>query len=372
MLSDAQRDVLIRFAEALVDQRAARVIVPAQAAGPGYWFGGGNMVGRDGRLYVVGRYRNAGDSRTGLAAGERGLELAIFTSDDGGATWRKALRWSKGDLEARSAAGGERAVLSIEGSALHVGEQGVELFISTEKDGVGYPKRYASHLKRGTGVWSIDVLRAGSIDALADAPVEPLIASDDPRWLHVKDPYVWRRGGATVLGFCTHPYTWASSNGGYALRASGAVEFGRPVFEHFGRGAAWDVAITRPTAIVDVPRVGLFAETDAALLFYDGGECLRQLDEHAAAAKRPRGYSCEELGGLACVVDGNLHAIDRLSRHEPLLLSPYGTRCSRYVDVLVTADRWIATWQQAQVDGSQPLVMHAMSIDDATRWLSSV
>ena len=49
----------------------------------GFWFGGGNMVqDHDGTLWLVGRYRNHGDSRTGLGAGERGLELALFRSDD--------------------------------------------------------------------------------------------------------------------------------------------------------------------------------------------------------------------------------------------------------------------------------------------------
>ena len=49
----------------------------------------------DGTLYVVGRFRNAGDSRTGIAAGTRGLELAIFASCDNGSTFEKVVSWDK-------------------------------------------------------------------------------------------------------------------------------------------------------------------------------------------------------------------------------------------------------------------------------------
>ena len=52
----------------------------------------------DGSLLVVGRYRNAGDSRLGVAAGTRGLELAIFRSEDHAATFEKLVSFSKADL----------------------------------------------------------------------------------------------------------------------------------------------------------------------------------------------------------------------------------------------------------------------------------
>ena len=93
-------------------------------------------------------------------------------------------------------------------------------------------------------------------------------------------------------------------------------------------------------------------------MFYDGGESLRNLDEHATAVKRPRGYSCEEIGGVAYVVDGAWREIARLSKHEPWFLSPQGTGCSRYVDVHVSHDGYYATWQQSQADLSQPLVLN--------------
>ena len=164
--------------------------------------------------------------------------------------------------------------------------------------------------------------------------------------------------------FCTHPFCWTSSNTGYV-----SLEHQPPSVEHadlrfFPRGFTWDVAITRGTAVLPLPKAGLLADRDVKLLFYDGGECVRDLDEHQAAVKRARGYSCEELGGVAFYEDDNLHLTERLSITEPMFVSPHGTGCSRYVDVLVTRDHYFATWQQAQADGSQPLVMNVVARED--------
>jgi hypothetical protein len=82
----------------------------------GFWFGGGNCVRdpRDGSLLLIGRYRDAGDSRTGVSAGTRGRELALFRSTDDGRSFNKIRSWDKSDLYCGS------TVLSIEGSALKV------------------------------------------------------------------------------------------------------------------------------------------------------------------------------------------------------------------------------------------------------------
>ena len=87
-------------------------------------------------------------------------------------------------------------------------------------------------------------------------------------------------------------------------------------------------------------------------------------DEHNHSVNRPRGYSCEELGGVAYITDGDFSIVHRLSKYHPAFVSPYGTGCSRYVDVLQTSSGMIATWQQSQNDFSQPLVMH--QLDNAT------
>jgi hypothetical protein len=354
------QDRLRQVAAGLIDQQRARVIVPPQRSSSGHWFGGGNMVeDDDGTIWLVGRYRNHGDSRTGLGAGERGLELAVFRSTDQGQSFEKSISFAKSDLNV-----GSREVLSIEGSALRLTEHGVELYVSTEKSGIDYPDGLQSYLKPGTGVWTIDRLRAESIDKLVDAPIETILETADPRFVHIKDPFLGTHAGKDCLMFCTHPFCWTSSNTGYV-----SLEHEPPGVEHanlrfFPRGFTWDVAITRGTAVLPLPRVGLLADRDVKLLFYDGGECVRNLDEHQAAVKRARGYSCEELGGVAFYEDDDLHRSERISITAPMFVSPHGTGCSRYVDVLATRDHYFATWQQAQADGSQPLVMNVVARED--------
>ncbi|WP_417851206.1 exo-alpha-sialidase [Thalassoglobus sp.] len=354
---------LTKFGQALVNQEQARVIVPPQQNSTGFWFGGGNMiesVNRD--LYVVGRYRNFGDSRTGIGSGERGLELAIFKSEDQGETFNKVASWSKSDLDVEGC-----PVLSIEGSAIRWTDDGVELYVSTEKDNVGYPAGFEDYLKPGTGVWTIDRLQAKNIEALPGSPVKPFCSNNEPNHLHLKDPFVYEgQEDDAIVFFCTHPFSWSSSNTGFI--DSNLQDDG--VFGFFPRGESWDVAMTRGTCLVDVPMVGAFEEIDATLVFYDGGECVRDLEQHKTAVTRPRGYSCEELGGLAYFVEGDISQINRISKYAPLFVSPHGTGCSRYVDILTTGEGLYATWQQGQADGSQPLVMNFLSNSEIENILS--
>ena len=135
-----------------------------------------------------------------------------------------------------------------------------------------------------------------------------------------------------------------------------------PDFEFFPRGVAWDVAMTRGTAVLPVPKLGLFADSDLALVFYDGGECVR----------RPW-MNTQRLSNDRVVTHAKNWAVWRTSptatcpRHPTALADrtdvrqSHGTGCSRYVDVLPTADGYYATWQQSQEDRSQPLVMNFVS-----------
>jgi hypothetical protein len=211
---------------------------------------------------------------------------------------------------------------------------------------------------------------ADSIPQLVGQRLTTILSSSDPRFVQVKDPFLYDHAGTTHLMFCTHPFCWTSSNSGYVTLNSNSKLVGDPNFEFFPRGFTWDVAMTRATAVLPVPNVGPFSNRDVSLLFYDGGECVRDLDQHTAAVKRPRGYSCEELGGLAYMIDGDLGQIHRLSLTGAMFVSPYGTGCSRYVDVLATADGYYATWQQSQPDGSQPLVMNFVGRDQVDRLLT--
>ncbi len=339
------------FAHRLVDPDSARVAIAPERPEQGYWFGGGNMaLGPDGRLYLTGRYRNAGDSRTGLDLGDRGKELAIFSSADRGASWVKILSLGKA-----SVAPDGREALSIEGSALRFSRSGVELYVSSEKR-LPYPAPVESYEKPGTGVWTIERMSAPTVEELASARPSTILASGDPATLQVKDPFLAERpDGGLYLFFCHHSFSWSSSGTGYlALGPDGKPE-GKPVYDCYPRGPAWDVAITRGSCVLplDEPK-------GVGLVFYDGGECLRKLDEHAKGAKRPRGYSCEELGGLGYYSGGDPTTFTRISDIFPEFLSPDGTGCLRYVDVLATHDAYYATWQQSRPDGSQALMLNVV------------
>ncbi len=358
-ISDVDRSKLIKFVLALVNQTAARPIVTPDESLPGYWFGGGNVIqDDDGILLVCGRYRSGGDSRTGIQAGTRGRELAIFRSTDGGQQFEKILSWDK-----QSVAPHGVEVLSIEGSCLTHRAGEYQLYVSTEKK-LDYPESLRGYQKPGSGVWTIDLLQAECLESLATAVARPVLKSGEPGHLHVKDPFLWEENPAasesSMLGFCSHPFGWSSSNSGRALlNESGttAVSLQHSVIP---RGTTWDVAMTRATCVLPVPAVGSFAERPHTIVFYCGGECLRPLQEHGTALQRPRGYSCEEIGGAVVYVDGDVTTATRLSDLEPLFVSPWGTGCSRYVDVLATENKFIATWQQSQADESQPLVLNSV------------
>lgn len=357
---------MISFVTALIDQEKARTIVPPMKDSDGFWFGGASIIkGDDDGLYISGRYRNYGDSREGLAKGDRGLELAIFKSVDRGASFNKVLSFSKEQLSQKE------KVYSIEGTALNLTENGeIELYISTEK-AINYPEEVKDFLKPGTGVWSIDYIKADSIENLDCRNLKPLIKTDDPVNLHIKDPFVYKNNkGDTVLLFCTHPFSWSSSNTGYAVRPKGSETFGKPVHNIIPKGQTWDVSMARATSFLDLKGIGVFGEdSTTTLVFYDSAECLRNHEEHGNAISRPRGYSCEELGGCGYFEDRQMTEFKRLSLLFPLFVSPKGTGSSRYVDVLENEEGFYAIWQQSQDDLSQPLVMNFLSRDKAAQLL---
>lgn len=351
-MNTKQREKAFTIGNLLVNQEKAQIIVPALRQEQGFWFGGGNTVeDSDKNLWICGRYRNSGDSRYGINEGERGAELAIFKSDSSFSNIQKVLSFKKADLNV-----GELEVLSIEGSKLHFTDTGVELFVSTEKKRK-YPKDIEEFQKPGTGIWSIEHALAPSIEALQAAEFTTILETNEPEVLHIKDPVVYdTKGGDTVLAFSSHPFNWSSSNSGFTVRPVNSKSFQKPNFTFFRRGFTWDVAMSRITGLARIPSVGDFENANSSLFFYDGGECMRNLDEHKHAISRPRGYSCEELGGLAYIENDDLTTVDRISKILPAFISPYGTGSSRYVDVLTTDDAYYVTWQQSQKDKSQPLV----------------
>ena len=396
---------LRQLAHTLIDPAKAVVSIPPESPRKGFWFGGGNTVlGPDGKLYLCGRYRSAGDSRTGLDLGDRGRELAVFVADPtgllsptgiAGAVAGTGLRWTKVlSLGKTEVAPKGYKVLSIEGAALRFGLDGVELFISSEKERP-YPEPVTDFRKPGTGIWTIERLAAPSLEDLRTAKPETVVSSSNPATLQIKDPWLADGPDGTLfLFFCHHSFNWSSSGTGCVTLTPDGRAAGVPLFDCWPRGPAWDVAITRGTSVmplpIELPATGLTSglsggpaggratasATLAAatlapgamitgLAFYDGGECLRNLDEHDRAVKRPRGYSCEELGGLGCILDGDPRQFVRLSDTFAEFISPDGTGCLRYVDVLAIPTAYLATWQQSRPDGSQALMINVLGMEEA-------
>jgi hypothetical protein len=245
-----------------------------------------------------------------------------------------------------------------------------ELFVSSEK-ALAYPAGLDAYQKPGTGVWTIDRLTGPSPSVLDPSTIAPALENHErPEYVHVKDPVVYDApDGHTAMIFCSHSFCWSSTNTGLAVRGAGEEGFGVLAWEVVSRGATWDVAATRITDQLPVPQVGCFAGERCSVYFYDGAECLRSLDENPMAHARPRGYSCEEIGGALWGWDDAYPAMERLSRLVPMFVSPWGTGCSRYVSTLVTEEGILATWQQGQVDGSQPLVGHFLPVAEVERLL---
>ena len=356
----------------LLDQHAARTIVEPLGNETGFWFGGGNLLqDRDGKIILCGRYRNAGDARTGTGAGERGLELALFSSKGPDSEFSKILSFSKNDLSKH------HEVVSIEGASLLCSgsdQKNWELFISTEKR-IPYPKPLIHFQKPGTGVWSVDLI--SGVDGLQSLSVEEIRTVADSskgETLHFKDPVAFtREEGVTELLFCHHPFSWSSSNTGLSRSVESDENFNLISENVLPRGNSWDVACSRITERLPIPKVGLFSGLpDLSLYFYDGAECLRPLDQNPQAAKRPRGYSCEELGGLAWGWDDQFPLMTKISIDFPLFISPHSTGCSRYASALFLDDGSLfATWQQVQANGSQPLVSNHLSKGEVNRILGS-
>ncbi len=77
-LSTQQTECLRNLLSELIDQEQAHIVITAYQPKTGFWFGGGKLAqDANGTIWTSGRYRNYGDSRTGVEAGQRGLECAI-------------------------------------------------------------------------------------------------------------------------------------------------------------------------------------------------------------------------------------------------------------------------------------------------------
>ena len=98
--------ILQELGRRLVNQESAEILVRPRVDDSGSWFDGGNIaVAPDGQACLMGRYRNSGDSRTGLELGERGAELVVFGLKSGHdpqvlhCEWARRPRWKQNRLD---------------------------------------------------------------------------------------------------------------------------------------------------------------------------------------------------------------------------------------------------------------------------------
>ncbi|MCS7180584.1 MAG: exo-alpha-sialidase [bacterium] len=348
---------LIELGKIILEQKRARVIIEPYKREKGYWFGGGKIrKDKEGRLVLTGRYRNFGDSRYGTEFGERGLELAIFISEDKGKTFKKIKSFTKKDLNFE-----KKEVLSIEGSAIYFGDK-IELYFSSEKKR-NYPEGFEKYQKEGTGIWEIDVIKGDSLDSLNSENIKNVIISENPENLHIKDPVVFDMNNKTYMIFCQHPFCWSCSYTGVAIKENSMFKIISN--DILPRGYTWDVAVTRITDRLPVPKIGIFKDLpDISLYFYDGAECMREHTQSEKGVRRARGYSCEEIGGLAYGFDSEFPKIHRLSKTFPLFVSPEGTGSNRYVSTFYDGEKIYAIWQMSTNDFSQPLFMNIVDIEE--------
>ena len=352
---------LIELGKTIVNYEKAKIIVEPYKREKGYWFGGGKIrKDKKGRLVITGRYRNAGDSRYGIDKGERGLELAIFVSEDG-KKFEKIKSWGKKDLKVC-----EKEVLSIEGSSIYLGDK-VELYVSSEKRR-NYPSGFEKYQKEGTGIWEIDVFEGDTLDNLNPENIRNVLISENPENLHVKDPVIFDLNDKIYMIFCQHPFCWSCSYSGLAVKEKDKFEILSN--DILPKGYTWDVAVTRITERLPVPKIGIFKGLpDISLYFYDGAECIREHQQSEKGVKRPRGYSCEEISGIAYGFDSEFPKIYRLSKYFPLFYSPYGTGCLRYISAFFDGEKIYSIWQMSDKDFSQPLFMNIVDIEELERRL---
>jgi hypothetical protein len=64
-ISYQHKEVIKKLLAKMIDQEKAEIIIPAKKSETGFWFGGGKLAAdHQGTIWLSGRYRNSGDSRT--------------------------------------------------------------------------------------------------------------------------------------------------------------------------------------------------------------------------------------------------------------------------------------------------------------------
>jgi hypothetical protein len=296
------------------DPVAARVIVPAPAAGPGHWAGAPGAFADGETIYLVYRLR--------WPRPRRGGELVIARGD--GETFETVWRAPRQDFASPSI---ERCAIVREGKSWRL---------------------YVSYVDGVDGRWRVDVLEASSPDSFDPQARRPVLDADMANAIAVKDPWLRRLndrwlmfvsfGERSGVAARLHASGDALSTGavksetGLATSADGLRwKWEGKVFAAASSG--WDRFTARLTTAVPLVAGGWVG-------LYDGSASVEE--------------NYEERCGLAQRSD--LRRWTRIG-NGPLLGSAGGPGTIRYVESVVIGERVLFFYERTRRDGAHELCL---------------
>ena len=298
-------------------------IVQPPGEGPGFWAGAPSAAhdAAEDRFLLCYRLRRP------LAEG-RGYRCVIAASADGVAF-----------EEIWAVSSAEWGTPSIERSALVRAPEGWRLYVSS--------------VDPADNRWRIDLLSAPRVEGFAASERREAMTAASTRTEGVKDPVVWLQDGATWMLIPYGPATGADLSAQHAtgnLFATGrhphptalAVSDDGARFRWLGDAilpgapGAWDSGVARASALI---RRG-----DIWSLFYDG--------------RTGHGDIYEDRTGLA--VSGDGRHFTKVSLDGPLLASPWGTGCLRYLSILQRPESTLYYYECCRPDGSHELRLNVV------------
>lgn len=209
---------------------------------------------------------------------------------------------------------------------------------------------FVSYVDPADRRWRVDLIEARAPSEFDVKTRRPVLTAAGIEAEGVKDPYVFAVGDRTFMLLSYAPRPSASPADAAAMHGTGdvfntgtiksctglAVSRNGVDFEWQGEifgppTAGWDSYASR---IGSVMRVG-----PVYLGFYDGSASVKE--------------NYEERTGLALSVD--LRNWHRLTPEGPILTSPHGTGCLRYLDPLVVGDEVYWYYEYRRADGSHEL-----------------
>lgn len=226
------------------------------------------------------------------------------------------------------------------------------------KTPTGKWRLYVSHATAYDYRWVIEMMEADRPEDLDPAQRIVVLDSDMTHTQGVKDPVIVIVGGMWYMyvNYAPQPekmdaemwnklhstgnaFVTGVVNTGSALTTStDGVDFSWKG-EVIGPGpGGWDAFLARMSTIVYIPPV--------YYAIYDGRPNVKA--------------SYEDKPGLATSHD--LRTFVKLTPHRPVMQSPHGTGCMRYVDAVLSADRIFYYYEYARANGSHELRMNIVDL----------